>query len=88
MEDQEYPATSGLDEAYASYQSALKEIFQNVKSGILQAASESLLNVSDWLLSHVTELGKTPEHRSLQFACCLDLLWEQMLTGRLRSAQA
>lgn len=58
LDEQEYPATSGLDEAYASYQTALKEIFQNVTNGILQAASESLLNVSDWLLSHVTELGK------------------------------
>ncbi|EJT76239.1 hypothetical protein GGTG_06161 [Gaeumannomyces tritici R3-111a-1] len=65
IEEQEYPATSGLDEAYASYQSALKEIFQNVKSGILQAASESLLNVSDWLLSHVTELGLTSDDQDL-----------------------
>ncbi|KLU84928.1 hypothetical protein MAPG_03962 [Magnaporthiopsis poae ATCC 64411] len=65
MEDQEYPATSGLDEAYASYQSALKEIFQNVKNGILQTASESILNVSDWLLSHVTELGLTSDDQNL-----------------------
>ena len=58
MEEQEYPAGGGLDEAYASYQSALKEIFQNIKSSTLATASESVLNVSDWLLSHVVELGK------------------------------
>lgn len=58
MEQQDYPpASSGIDEAYASYQTALKEIFQNVRNGGLVAASESLLHVSDWLLSHVVELG-------------------------------
>jgi hypothetical protein len=51
------PAAAGLDEAYASYQSALREIFQNVRNGGLETASESLLGVSDWLLSHVVELG-------------------------------
>jgi hypothetical protein len=58
MEEQEYPAPGGLDEAYASYQSALKEIFQNVRNGVLAPASDSLLHVSDWLLSHVVELGR------------------------------
>jgi hypothetical protein len=55
--EEEYPATAGLDEAYASYQSALKEIFQNIRSGVLATASETLLGVSDWLLTHVVELG-------------------------------
>lgn len=58
--EEEYPAPGGLDEAYASYQSALKEIFQNIRNSVLGAASESLLNVSDWLLSHVVELGMLP----------------------------
>ncbi len=55
--EEEYPAAAGLDEAYASYQSALKELFQNVRNGVLATASDSLLGVSDWLLSHVVELG-------------------------------
>lgn len=59
--EEEYPAPGGLDEAYASYQSALKEIFQNIRNGVLAAASDSLLNVSDWLLSHVVELGTIPK---------------------------
>lgn len=61
--EEEYPASGGLDEAYASYQSALKEIFQNIRNGVLATASESLLNVSDWLLSHVVELGTPPVRR-------------------------
>ncbi|KXX78872.1 hypothetical protein MMYC01_204764 [Madurella mycetomatis] len=63
--EEEYPAAGGLDEAYASYQSALKEIFQNIRNGVLAAASESLLNVSDWLLSHVVELGLTSDDQNL-----------------------
>jgi hypothetical protein len=57
MEDEEY-GPSGLDEAYNSYQSALKEIFLNIRNGMLIEASLSLLRVSEWLLSHVGELGK------------------------------
>ncbi|KAH8888759.1 hypothetical protein GQ53DRAFT_783478 [Thozetella sp. PMI_491] len=63
--EEDYPPAGGLDEAYTSYQTALKEIFQNIRSGILAAASESLLNVSDWLLSHVAELGLTSDDQNL-----------------------
>lgn len=56
--EEEYPSSGGLDQAYTSYQSALKEIFQNIRNGVLATASESLLSVSDWLLSHVADLGK------------------------------
>ena len=57
MEDEEY-GPSGLDEAYNSYQSALKEIFLNIRNGMLVEASSSLLRVSEWLLSHVGDLGE------------------------------
>jgi hypothetical protein len=60
IEEPEYPAAGGLDEAYASYQTALKEVFQNVRTGAVSTAGASLLSISDWLLSHVTELGKSP----------------------------
>jgi hypothetical protein len=59
MEEEDY-AGSGLDEAYNTYQNALKEIFQNIRNGILVDASQSLVDVSDWLLSHVGELGEPP----------------------------
>jgi hypothetical protein len=57
MEDQDYTDSAEMGEAYQQYQSALREIFQNIRSGTLAAASVSLLNVSDWLLTKVTELG-------------------------------
>jgi hypothetical protein len=56
MEEQ-YSAGEGLDEAYVEYQSALKEIFQNIRNGVLAAASDSLLGISNWLLGHVVDLG-------------------------------
>ena len=52
-----YPGTASLDEAYASYQSTLKKIFQNIRDVALVPASDSLLEASGWLLSHVVELG-------------------------------
>ncbi len=57
-----YPAAAGFDESYmlyqsALYQSALKETFQNVRDGVLAMAGDSLLAVSQWLLSRVVELG-------------------------------
>ena len=66
MQEHEYPASGGLDEAYTSYQSALREIFRNIQNGVLAAASDSLLSVSDWLLSHVVELGRYGHPRYLR----------------------
>lgn len=57
MEEQDYSTSAEMGEAYEQYQSTLKEIFTNVKLGALQPASESLVNVSDWLLSKVADLG-------------------------------
>ena len=55
--EEEYPAAAGLDEVYTSYQSALMEIFQNVRASALATAGDSLLAASHWLLSSVVELG-------------------------------
>lgn len=57
VEDPEYSPTT-LDEAYTRYQAALKGIFQNIVNGMLIEASLTLIEVSDWLLTHVGELGK------------------------------
>ena len=59
MEDEEQ-TRAGWDEAYNSYLNAVKEIFQNIRNGMLVEASASLIEVSDWLLSRVTELGEPP----------------------------
>jgi hypothetical protein len=48
----------GMEAAYTAYQTALKVIFQNIINGRLADASLSLLEVSEWLLGHVVDLGK------------------------------
>lgn len=57
-ESGDYQGGADLNQAYSQYQDALKEIFSNIKKGALATASESLLSVSEWLLTHVHELGK------------------------------
>lgn len=58
MEEEEFQAQGpGMEAAYTTYQTALKEIFQNILDGRLAEASESLLEVSEWLLGHVGDLG-------------------------------
>jgi hypothetical protein len=57
MEEQETSASTGLEEAWATYQTELRGVFRNIQDGVLAAASDSLLNLSDWLLSHVSDLG-------------------------------
>lgn len=59
MEDPEYAQTTEMGEAYEQYQTALREVFTNIRGGALQAASDSLLNISEWLLSKVEELGES-----------------------------
>lgn len=51
------PGDGGMEEAYSTYQTALKQIFKNIIDLRLAEASSSLLEVSEWLLSHVQELG-------------------------------
>jgi len=48
-----------LEAAYRTYQTALTETFQNISNGWLGEASQSLLDVSEWLLGHVEELGRS-----------------------------
>ena len=61
MEEQEFETQGpGMEAAYTAYQTALKEIFQNIINGRLGDASQSLLEVSEWLLGHVGDLGKSP----------------------------
>ncbi|KAI2641778.1 hypothetical protein GGS26DRAFT_18120 [Hypomontagnella submonticulosa] len=65
MEEPDYSQTTEMSEAYAQYQTALREVFTNIRSGVLQAASESLLNISEWLLSKVVELGLAADDENL-----------------------
>ncbi|KAI1776152.1 hypothetical protein F4818DRAFT_372224 [Hypoxylon cercidicola] len=65
MEEQDYPQTTEMGEAYEQYQTALRGVFTNIRGGVLQAASESLLDISEWLLSKVVELGLTADDENL-----------------------
>lgn len=46
-----------LEDAYARYQMTLKAVFQNILDGDLTSAGHFLCEASEWLLSHVVELG-------------------------------
>ncbi|OTB05761.1 hypothetical protein M426DRAFT_21501 [Hypoxylon sp. CI-4A] len=65
MEETEYSQTTEMAEAYEHYQTALREVFTNIRNGVLEAASESLLNISEWLLSKVVELGLSADDENL-----------------------
>jgi hypothetical protein len=59
MEEEDFQQPiPGMEAAYTAYQTALKVIFQNIINGRLADASLSLLEVSEWLLGHVVDLGK------------------------------
>ncbi|OHW91109.1 hypothetical protein CSPAE12_10270 [Colletotrichum incanum] len=65
MEEQDYAATGGLEEKWMEYQSALRGVFQNVRNGVLESASQSLLDVSNWLLTQVVDLGLNLDDQNL-----------------------
>lgn len=66
MEEDDFQAQGpGMEAAYTAYQTALKEIFQNIINGRLGEASQSLLEVSEWLLGHVGDLGLTVDEVAL-----------------------
>jgi hypothetical protein len=55
-----HSAAAALAGAYASYYSTLAGVFENVRDGVLVTASNSLLEASRWLRSHVVDLGMFP----------------------------
>jgi len=46
-----------METAYTTYQTALKEVFENIINGRLTEANQSLLEAPEWLLRHVGDLG-------------------------------
>ena len=55
-EDHEYH-DAGLAEKWLNYQRQLGTVFQDVKGGSLESAAETLLSLSNWLLTQVADLG-------------------------------
>lgn len=51
---------SNLDIAYSTYQAELHKTFKSVHDGRLAEAGRTVVNISDWLLSHVEGLGASP----------------------------
>lgn len=51
------PDPASYDDAYNQYQHALKQTFENTRTGRLVEAGQSLLDISEWLLGHAVELG-------------------------------
>lgn len=49
---------AALEEKWLNYQRQLGTVFQDVKNGSLESASETLLALSSWLLTQVTDLGR------------------------------
>ncbi|TVY49532.1 hypothetical protein LOCC1_G000327 [Lachnellula occidentalis] len=59
MDEDEFQVQGpGMEAAYTAYQTALKEIFQNIIQGRLAVAAQSLLEISEWLLGHVGDLDR------------------------------
>ena len=53
------PDTSTYDRLHGEYQAALKRTFENTHAGRLTEAGRSLLEISEWLVGHAQELGKS-----------------------------
>lgn len=49
--------TSSLDQAYSRYQRALRHAFDHARAGRLLNASQSLMEISEWLVSNAQDLG-------------------------------
>ncbi|EQK98205.1 hypothetical protein G6O67_003842 [Ophiocordyceps sinensis] len=56
---------AALEEKWLSYQRQLGTVFQEVRNGSLETASETLLGLSNWLLTQVADLGLSQDDASL-----------------------
>ncbi|RCI07491.1 hypothetical protein L249_4530 [Ophiocordyceps polyrhachis-furcata BCC 54312] len=63
-EGQDY-RDAALEQKWVSYQRRLGTVFQDVKNGSLESASETLLSLSNWLLTQVADLGLSQDDASL-----------------------
>lgn len=49
--------TPNVDDGYNQYQQTLRQTFEYTRAGQLVEASHSLLEISEWLISNVSQLG-------------------------------
>ncbi len=62
INDESSNSEDALKQKWQEYQRQLGTIFQDIKGGSLDAASETLIAISNWLLPQVAELGRCTEH--------------------------
>ncbi|KAI6782873.1 uncharacterized protein J7T54_002032 [Emericellopsis cladophorae] len=65
MGEQPEFSEGALQEKWHNYQRQLATVFQDISSGSLETAAETLLSISNWLLSQVAELGLTTDDANL-----------------------
>ncbi|KAL9610329.1 MAG: hypothetical protein Q9167_004960 [Letrouitia subvulpina] len=65
--EQQEQDSSTFDMAYNQYQEALKQTFEYSSKGRLPEAGQSLLEITEWLLGHASELGNSPSSAAIQF---------------------
>ncbi|PNY27382.1 Uncharacterized protein TCAP_02694 [Tolypocladium capitatum] len=63
-EDHDYH-DAALAEKWVNYQRQLEAVFRDVKNGSLERASETLLSLSNWLLTQVADLGLNQDDATL-----------------------
>ncbi|KAL9044915.1 MAG: hypothetical protein Q9214_001980 [Letrouitia sp. 1 TL-2023] len=63
--EQQEQDSSAFDVAYNQYQEALKQTFEYSSKGRLAEAGQSLLEISEWLLGHASELGLVSDDQAL-----------------------
>ncbi|KAL1953112.1 hypothetical protein VTO42DRAFT_3592 [Malbranchea cinnamomea] len=57
--------TSNVDDGYQRYQQTLRQTFEYTRAGQLIEASNSLLEISEWLLGNVVQLGLDRDDQNL-----------------------
>jgi hypothetical protein len=73
MTDADYAsAGNAMEERMADYNARLATVFRDIRGGTLERASEVLLNLSNWLLNQVVDLGKD----SLGGRACTWVEWD------------
>ena len=58
MNEPDYATENATEERMADYNARLITVFKDIRNGMLQRASDVLLNLSNWLLNQVVDLGK------------------------------
>lgn len=80
VDDPEYSATgTGVEERWADYQSRLAGVFQDIQGGNLRRARETLLGLSNWLLTQVVDLGRSPSRLKLMPGFQLPVLFARLM---------